>query len=80
MSRDEFHAALERFSNEARDIGFRPHETFVTFDGREAVTYAEAANAEDIVTAHQRAGLPAPRVYEGERIFTELLSEPHRAH
>ena len=80
MIRSEFHAALERLAHEARDLGFRPKETFVTFDGREVVTYVQAASAEDIIIAHERAGLPTPRVHEGERIFTELLSEPHRAH
>lgn len=44
------------------------------------MTYAEVAEAPDIIAAHERAGLPTPRVREGERIYTELLSEPHRAH
>lgn len=80
MTRPELHAALERLAHEARDIGFRPTETLVAFDGRAVVTYIHAAIAQDIIVAHERAGLPTPRVHEGERIFTELLSEPHRAH
>src|SRR5581483_2100549 len=49
-------------------------------DGRAVVTYAELAEASDIITAHERAGPPTPPVHGGERIYTELVSEPHRAH
>lgn len=80
MSREAFQHALERLALESRDIGLRPKETFFTYDGREVVTYLRAATPEDVIAAHERAGLPTPRVHEGERIFTELLSEPHRAH
>lgn len=71
--------ALERLAREARDVGFRPKESFLSRESRMLVTYCEAARREDIVGAHLRAGLPAPRVHEADRIHTELLSEPHRA-
>lgn len=80
MSRDAFQKALERLAHEARDLGFRPKETFYTYDRREVVTYAQATSADAIIQAHERAGLPTPHVHECERVFTELLSEPHRAH
>jgi hypothetical protein len=71
--------AFARVTEEARHRGIRPVETFYATDRSRAYTYVEADSEQHVRDAFAAAGLPVADVTSCERIFTDLLDEPHRS-
>lgn len=72
-------AALARVAQAAHGRGVHPIETFFSVATGMAYTFVEADTEARVRDAYAAAGLPAPEVVPGERVFTELLDEPRRA-
>jgi hypothetical protein len=72
--------AFERVTEQAHHLGLRPVETFYSLQRRRAYTYVESDTEERLREAFAAAGptLPLVEVVPGERLYTDLLDEPHR--
>lgn len=70
---------LTRLATIAHDMGVRPIETYYSHERMRAYTIYDAADAQTIQRAHERARLTRPdEIVEVEQIYTELLAEPRR--
>jgi hypothetical protein len=76
--REDLVRRLEDLSRVASDRGVHPLETFFSLPRARAYTLIDAVDDRAVLDACAAAGLPA-EVVPGERVYTDVLDEPHRA-
>lgn len=76
----DWRGSLTRLAEHGAAVGIRPVETFYATQTGLAYTLYEAADEASVRRVHERAAVAPPdSVLPAERVYTELLAQPHRS-